>query len=505
MRVFRLAELFHGLDDVSLTDAQRVVEVTDVCDDSAAVRPGALFVAVPGTERDGTDYVPDAVARGAAAVVSERDVVVDVPVIRVPDARSALAQLAAAFHDFPARALRMVGITGTIGKTSVLSMLGAILDVSGVRAGSIGSLGVAIGDEVIDTGNTTPGIVTLQHALAAMRRRGAEVAAMEVTSHALLQQRVRGVRFDLGIFTNLRMLEHMEYHDSFDDYASAKLRFLAHLLPDAPLIYAAGDRAVKQTVRGHPGPRISCGGGPAWVGIRRDAMRLTGTGLTLRIRRPLPRLDGTCFDPADVPMKLRMVGRANTVNAALAAVAGLCLGATADAVRTALSRLEPPRRRMEVLRHRDPVIIDDTVGHPDSISAVYELVERIPHARVRTIFCIRGCRGEEINRHDAEALVVWHRRMGGDLLHVTSAEDTADERNSVSAAEREACLSVLRREGVHFVHHDRLEDAVTCVLADSAARDVVLLLGAQGMDAGADFVRRYYAERDLSAVGPPRS
>jgi UDP-N-acetylmuramoyl-L-alanyl-D-glutamate--2,6-diaminopimelate ligase len=316
---------------------------------------------------------------------------------------------------------------------------------------------------------------------------------------------VRGVRFDLGIFTNLRMLEHMEYHDSFDDYASAKLRFLAHLLPDAPLIYAAGDRAVKQTVRGHPGPRISCGGGPAWVGIRRDAMRLTGTGLTLRIRRPLPRLDGTCFDPADVPMKLRMVGRANTVNAALAAVAGLCLGATADAVRTALSRLEPPRRRMEVLRHRDPVIIDDTVGHPDSISAVYELVERIPHARVRTIFCIRGCRGEEINRHDAEALVVWHRRMGGDLLHVTSAEDTADERNSVSAAEREACLSVLRREGVHFVHHDRLEDAVTCVLADSAARDVVLLLGAQGMDAGADFVRRYYAERDLSAVGPPRS
>jgi UDP-N-acetylmuramoyl-L-alanyl-D-glutamate--2,6-diaminopimelate ligase len=311
---------------------------------------------------------------------------------------------------------------------------------------------------------------------------------MEVTSHALVQKRVHGLAFDIGIFTNLTMLEHLEYHGSFRDYALAKLRFLDHLAPDAPLIFAAGDRTVRQAARRHTGPRISCGGGRAAVVVRRDELTLAGTRATLAVRHPLPRSDGTCIEPVSIPLELRALGRPNIMNATLAATAALILGAPADTVRTALAAVEPPRRRLEVVA-REPTVIDDTVGHPDSITAVFELAARIPHRELRAVFCVRGHRGPAINRRTAEALAIWARRVRVHALHVTSATEAVDERNAVTAAERQAFVDVLARAGLHYVHHDRLDAAVQAALADVAPDDVVLLLGAQGMDGGAALAR----------------
>jgi UDP-N-acetylmuramoyl-L-alanyl-D-glutamate--2,6-diaminopimelate ligase len=138
-------------------------------------------------------------------------------------------------------------------------------------------------------------------------------------------------------------------------------------------------------------------------------------------------------------------------------------------------------------------VIDDTVGHPDSISAVFELVARIPHARVRAVFCIRGRRGAEINERDAEALAIWARQARSDGLYITSGVDSADERNIVSPAERDAFLGMLTRRRIRFTHHDRLRDAIPAALAGIGRRDVVLLLGAQGMDAGAAILRQHCA------------
>jgi UDP-N-acetylmuramoyl-L-alanyl-D-glutamate--2,6-diaminopimelate ligase len=330
-----------------------------------------------------------------------------------------------------------------------------------------------------------------------MAEAGVAVAAMEVTSHAIAQDRIHGLCYDLGIFTNLTMLEHMEYHGSFRSYVDVKLRFLDYLEATAPLIYAAGDRAVRQAARRHRGPRVSCGSGKAWVSVRRESQSLHGTRVTLIVRRPLPRLDGSYLEPCAVPLELRTLGRPNIINATLAATAGLSIGASPEGVREALSVVEAPKRRLEVVRDRAPILIDDTVGHPDSITGVFELAERVPHRELRVVFCVRGTRGEQINARDAEALAIWARRVRVDALHVTSAEDTADDRNRVSADERRAFLRVLESESVPHTHHARLEDAVGAVLTGAVDDDLILLLGAQGMDAGASIARRL-----LPGAGP---
>ncbi|HSJ32507.1 MAG TPA: Mur ligase family protein [Longimicrobiales bacterium] len=499
MKELTIAQLCRSLPESVVPATAADIAIGHVRDDSRLVERGDLFVAVRGAAADGSEHIAEAVARGAAAVVVEEgsattvnsaDAADAVPLIRVPDARIALAEIAAASFGFPARRLQIVGITGTVGKTSVLAMLSRILTEAGISAGSIGSLGITYGDASAATRNTTPGALQVQEALSGMAGAGVRIAAMEVTSHALAQERVRGVMCDLGIFTNLTMLEHLEYHGSFREYAAAKLRFLDLLKPQAPLCYAAGDRVVRQAARRHGGPRVSCGGGGAWVGVRRDSLSLNGTRITLNVRRALPRLDGSTLPSCTVPLKLQTLGRPNTMNATLAAAAGLIAGASPEVVQRALARIPAPRRRLEVIHRRGPIVIDDTVGHPDSITGVFEMAERIPHRQLRVVFCIRGRRGEEINMRDAEALAIWARRVHIDRLAITSAVDTADERNDVSAGERRAFLDVLQGASVPHTHHPRLDDAIATVVQDAVEDDLIFLLGAQGMDAGASIIER---------------
>jgi UDP-N-acetylmuramoyl-L-alanyl-D-glutamate--2,6-diaminopimelate ligase len=480
-----IAELFHDVRGAVIPDGAHSLAASAVCADSRALQPGALFVAVPGEEEDGRTHADAAVAAGAIAVVSETALDVPVPVVLVPDARTALAELAAAWHGHPADAISLVGITGTLGKTSVLLMLVEILRAAGIGVGSIGSLGISYGGSTDVTPNTTPGPLDVQAALAGTAATGGSVLAMEVTSHALVQGRVHGLLYDLGVFTNLAMLEHLEYHGSFRDYVAAKLRFFDHLKPEAPVIYPAGDRAVRAAVRRHTGPCIAVGGRAAAVHVRRQKMSIRGTRVLLQIRRPLPRPGRPPLPPMTLPLELKALGRTNVANASLAAVAALSVGADPDIVSSALCGMEVPPRRLQIVRAAGPAVIDDTVGHPDSITGVFEVVRRLPHERLHVVFCIRGQRGAVINEHDAVALAIWSRQLDIHSLITTSAADTADERNRVTAEEESAFLRVVADAGLNHRHCDTLAGAVGLAARDAGVRDVVLLLGAQGMDAGA--------------------
>lgn len=467
--------------------------VAGVAADTRTLRPGEIFVAVRGNTQDGHAFIADAVSRGAAALVVEDapEPPVPVPVLRVRDSHVALAELAAAWYGRPADRLRLVGITGSLGKTSTLSMLEAILAADGRRVGTIGSLGMRLGETLETTSLTTPAPIELHRALARFARARADLALMEVTSHALVQHRVHGLTFDLGIFTNLVPLEHREYHGSFRAYALAKTRFFDHVRSGAPLVYAVGDRVVRAILRGRGVRPVSCGpGGRVSVRVERLRLDRPGTRVVLSLRAPLERIDGVVIEPVRIPVELQVLGRPNIANAAFAATAALCLGVAPEVVGNALSQFRAPRRRMEIVYRGRFTVLDDTVGHPDSIGAVFEVAERIAHRALHVVFAVRGRRGEEINRRDAEVLAIWSRRLNLASLVVTASEDVVGRRNRATPAEREVFMDTLRRYGVAFEYEETLEHAVERVLAGVGPRDLVLLLGAQGMDRGAAFVRR---------------
>lgn len=491
-----LSELLSALPGAAAGSAASP-RIDSITTRSGEVRPGSLFVALRGTRVDGHTYVDDAVSRGAAAVVVEEGGAdAGVPTVRVPDTRLALAALAAEWHGRPAERMRLAGITGTVGKTSTLAILEAILAASEGHVGTIGSLGVKVDGESIERhGYTAPDPLLLHAELARLADEGCRLVAMEVTSHALVQERVAGLEYAVGVFTNLLPLEHAEYHGTFRGYVEAKARFFDHLAPDAPVVHNADDRAVRRLVRERRVRPVGCG---TWrlapVRIEPESVTSEGTRLTLNVRRPLPRLEGGDLEPVRIPLGMRLLGRSNLSNAALAAATGLVLGAGPETVREVLAGLAPPRRRLEVLHRGRFLVIDDTVGHPESVSALFEVVGKLAPRRVHAAFAVRGQRGPRINRHVGKALAIWAGQLPPGRLVLTRSVEAVDERNQVEPREYQAFASPLGEAGVAFEERERLDDAIHRVLLAADDGDIVLLLGAQGMDRGMEIARAWLAE-----------
>ncbi|HEX7089715.1 MAG TPA: Mur ligase family protein [Longimicrobiales bacterium] len=477
--------------------------------DSRRVRPGDVFVAVRGVRADGHGFLAEALARGAIAVVVQDGAAVPAgaTAIVVPDTRIALAELSACWFGRPADRIPIVGITGTLGKTSVLSILSEILARAGIEAGTIGSLGIRFREVSRPTRLTTPDSWDLHAALAEMLAGGAKLVAMEVTSHALVQHRIHGLTFCLGAFTNLALLEHQDYHGSFRRYVEDKTRYFDHLQDGAPLVYACGDRLLHALMRRRRGiTPIGCGpGGTVSVRAERRTPMAGKSRVTITVRRELPRIDGGIVSPVAFGLDVPLLGRPNVGNAALAATAALCAGAEVEHVQAAVAAMPPPRRRMQIVHRGRFTVLDDTVGHPDSITAVFEVAARLPHRRLHVVYAVRGRRGVEINRRDAEAIAIWLRRAPAATVVVTSSEDAADAANRVQPEEEHVVLYELRRHDPQIEFRPRLEDAVWLALDRAGRGDLVLLLGAQGMDGGAAAVARWLEAHEGKAAERPGS
>jgi UDP-N-acetylmuramoyl-L-alanyl-D-glutamate--2,6-diaminopimelate ligase len=232
----RLDELLESLPSV-LTQVGARAEVHGISADSRSVRPGDLFVAIPGVSQDGHAFIPQALEEGAAAVVGER-APQDMPelpwgtfaYVRVPDAREAWAWLCAAWEGFPSRQMTVIGVTGTDGKTTTSTLIHAILQAAGLEAGLVSTVSARIGQEETDTGlhTTTPDPPELQEYLARMVEGKVTHAVLEVTSHGLAQHRVAGCAFDIAVVTNVTH-EHLDLHGSLEAYQEAKSRLFAGL------------------------------------------------------------------------------------------------------------------------------------------------------------------------------------------------------------------------------------------------------------------------------------
>src|SRR3712207_4676605 len=214
------------LGDVLAVPDAPPVEITSLAYDNRQVEPGTLFFCVPGFTRDGHDFAPDAVARGAAALVVSRPLALGVPEVRVPDVRAAMATAAARFHGDPTAQLRLVGITGTNGKTTTAFLVRDVLEAAGLRTGLVGTVTSVVGGAARPAVRTTPEAIDLQGLFADMLAAGDDACVMEVSSHALELHRAAAVHWAVAVFTNLTQ-DHLDFRPAMEDYFQAKRRLFA--------------------------------------------------------------------------------------------------------------------------------------------------------------------------------------------------------------------------------------------------------------------------------------
>jgi UDP-N-acetylmuramoyl-L-alanyl-D-glutamate--2,6-diaminopimelate ligase len=487
----RLARLAEGFD----TQAEGDPDLTGISEDSRRIAPGMLFVAIPGSALDGHAYVADAIARGAAAIVAERtgDVPEGVPVVRVDSARRALAMLAARFYGSPAEALRIVGFTGTFGKTSTSEILRVLLEAGGSRTGVIGSLGARYGG-FHDPGNglTTPAPVELHRALRGLRDAGADTAIMEVTSHALRMDRVQGLAFGGGLIAAIMPGEHTDFHRTYEDYIAAKRLFLDYLAPGAVLAFDADNR-VSAGLAAEARVTVRAGVSIEPAAPKRDAaVQLRDVVLDHTGARFVCFTAGPGADPAGQPMHSPLLGPGHLRNVALALAYATAAGVRASAAAETLPALVPLRRRMERYQAAGRAVLDDTAAHPESFRATFEVADMLAagistsqrDCRVVIVYAIRGSRGADINRRNAEALAEMMGVRRNSSVIVTAALDCAGQTDLATAEEMDATRKAFHDHGVDVEWHDTLRGAIRAAAAHTRAGDLLVLIGAQGMNEG---------------------
>ncbi|MBI2795603.1 MAG: UDP-N-acetylmuramoyl-L-alanyl-D-glutamate--2,6-diaminopimelate ligase [Gemmatimonadetes bacterium] len=454
----QLARIAAALEREGLLVARRGAlpdSVASIAGDSRAVTPGALFVAVRGSQRDGHAFLSTAAAAGATAAIVEDAAATTLPVLLVRDGRRAAAVAAAAFHANPARALTLVGVTGTNGKTTTVGMLRHLLDEQGARSASIGTLGVLVGSEGTPlpggSGLTTPGPIELQAVLRALVDAGVRTVAMEVSSHALDQRRVDGVEFAAAVFTNLTR-DHLDYHGTMEAYAAAKARLVDCLAASGAAVVNADDDAWQALP---PAGRRLTFGITHPADVRATGLRFAAGGSTFTI--------ANAGDRADVTLPL--IGDFNVANALAAAAAALALGASLPVIAARLATMPQVPGRLEVL-HRAPTVLRDYAHTPDALARAIAAVRPFARRRLVVVFGAGGDRDRgkrpEMGRIAAE---------GADLAIVTSDNPRTED--------PERILDDIEA-GMRGRTHRRIEDrraAIAAALAGAAPDDLILLAG----------------------------
>ncbi|WP_028696614.1 UDP-N-acetylmuramoyl-L-alanyl-D-glutamate--2,6-diaminopimelate ligase [Pseudomonas cremoricolorata] len=362
--------------------------------DSRQVRPGDLFLAVPGAQLDGRQHIADALSRGAAAVAyEEQDATVlpltDVPLIPVRGLIAQLSEIAGRFYGEPSRQLEMVGVTGTNGKTSVTQLLAQALDLLGQRCGLIGTLGTGFHGDLQSGRLTTPDPIAVQSTLNDLKKAGARAVAMEVSSHALEQGRVAALAFDIAVLTNLSR-DHLDYHGSMQAYAAAKAKLFAwpSLRCQVVNLDDAFGRELAEAFAARPSTEC--------VETRLISYSLEHPEASLYCREALFSDDGVqallVTAQGERTLRSQLLGRFNLSNMLAAVATLLALDYALDEILQVVPQLQGPVGRMQRLGGGDkPLVVVDYAHTPDALEKVLTALR--PHARGK-LLCLFGCGGD---------------------------------------------------------------------------------------------------------------
>jgi UDP-N-acetylmuramoyl-L-alanyl-D-glutamate--2,6-diaminopimelate ligase len=486
----QLGELLRDLPRVK-TGADLAAEISSLAYSSRAVKPGTLFFAIHGEKADGHDYVPDALKRGAAAVVSERDAPPDLGArwIQVPAIRRALADSARAFFRHPEGRLKIVGITGTNGKTTTSYLVESVLGAAGVRTGTFGTIEHRIAGRAIEATNTTPESLDLISYFAELVQAGGTAAVMEVSSHALAQERVWGFHFASAVFTNLT-LDHLDYHHDFEGYFRAKRRLFEGLgagAPDWAVINSDDSWGARLLELPYP-HRLTYG---------------LNAGAQVTPRRVEPGMKSTeaivSTPDGDVKIASPLVGRANLYNILAAVATGVAMGIASGKIEEGIARLQAVPGRLERIDEGQPFLVVVDYAHTDdALKNVLKTAREITRNRLIVLF---GCGGERDRTK--------RPRMGeaagtlADFVVLTSDNPRGEDPLLILAD----ALVGLQRTGKPYIAEVDRGIAVRKALEEAREGDVVVLAGKGHetyqvlKDGKIDFDDREVARKVLEEMG----
>jgi UDP-N-acetylmuramoyl-L-alanyl-D-glutamate--2,6-diaminopimelate ligase len=403
-----LEELIAGTGAEVLGDSR--VAITGIASHSKQVKPGSLFVAIDGFAASGREYVNEAINQGARAVAGASLPETGrqgVSRVRIVNPRRFLALVANRFYGFPARAVRVVGITGTNGKTTVSYLVRSILEAAGERSGLIGTIRHFDGREWLKAVNTTPESVDIAKLLAGLRDAGIRYCVAEVSSHAIALDRVAEIEFAVGVFTNLTQ-DHLDFHRTMDEYREVKLRFFRELGPAAYAIYNRDDPTGEQIPKATRVKKYSYGlkGASGTPDIGAEIRSLTDRGTSLRLTA----------EGRDAVINSGLIGTHNVYNILAAAGAATALGLTLPVIKTGVERLKAVPGRMERIDNsRGLSVFVDYAHSPDALERLISAARALNPRQVLVVF---GCGG---NRDKTKRPVMGRiATLGADKVIITS-------------------------------------------------------------------------------------
>ncbi|MFN0157763.1 MAG: UDP-N-acetylmuramoyl-L-alanyl-D-glutamate--2,6-diaminopimelate ligase [Bacteroidota bacterium] len=444
------------------------VEVTGIQYDSRNVERGQMFVAIRGGNNDGHRYIQNAIGNGAKVVVMEDDAALPdslfmhAGVVKavVPDARKALALMSANFHKHPSRALQLIGVTGTNGKTTTTSLIKSIIETGGKTAGLIGTIEYRIGEETLPSTHTTPESLELNQLLATMVKKGCSATVMEVSSHALALYRVHGLTFAAATFTNLTQ-DHLDFHGSMESYFTAKHMLFQSLNESAGAVTNADDSYGRKMIEGTRAQTISYSlGGVADVVAENVHLGVRGTRFDVRYKGTRHQVDS------------RLIGRFNVQNILAAYATCIVLGIPDEQIIKGIANLSAVRGRFEqIVSPAGWTAVVDYAHTPDALEnclrAIREILPADKDGRIITVF---GCGGDR-DRGKRPKMGSIASTMS-DITIVTSDNPRTEDPEAII---REV-LGGVKPGAVIHTEQDRRK-AIVKALEMARADDVVLIAG----------------------------
>lgn len=483
----------HSLDNLLENLKYKSVEnyceqkIKNITNHSKEVEERSIFVAIKGFNKDGHLFIQEAIKKGAEVIIGEKNIdslniPANITYIQVNSARQAFAGLNACFFGYPADKMKMIGITGSAGKTTISFMLDSIFSYQNKNTGLISTLYTKVGNNLYENPNkcTTPHASYLQNKLAEMYENNIKYVPMEVSSHALKLNRVYGINYDIAIFTNLSY-DHINFHENVTDYFQSKAKLFNLLKENGFGVVNIDDKYGKKIKNSNPCYTYGINSKKALIKGENLKMGRDNLRFTVNIKSKVKTLNNKIISPQKFELNLPIIGYQNVYNGLAAFTTGLLLDIPLEKIREGLKNFEGVDRRMEIIYDKDFMVIDDFAHNPISIETTFKSISQLEYNELVLLHFLKGKRGVKANVINAKIFNKWKGKLKIKNVIATEAQNNIIKKNRVLEKEKNSFINQVDKSEIVFSNYTNLKPAIKQALNTTKKNDLLLLLGGPGL------------------------